>query len=113
MSTQPPPPEDDKVLALNPDPDKQGTRIDRWKYEAVQKALLEIIPRKGRILPDGDEGVPFGELAKRVKKMLPRKKLEALGSVGWYTTVVKLDLEARGEIRRVPGSRPQRLTLKH
>ncbi len=29
------------------------------------------------------------------------------GSVMWYYTTVKLDLEARGEIRRVPGSRPQ------
>jgi hypothetical protein len=29
------------------------------------------------------------------------------GSVLWYYTTVKLDLEARGEIRRVPGSKPQ------
>jgi len=29
------------------------------------------------------------------------------GSVLWYYTTVKLDVEARGEIRRVPGSKPQ------
>jgi hypothetical protein len=29
------------------------------------------------------------------------------GSVLWYYTTVKLDMEARGEIRRVPNSRPQ------
>lgn len=29
------------------------------------------------------------------------------GSVMWYYTTVKLDMEARGEIRRVPNSRPQ------
>ena len=28
------------------------------------------------------------------------------GSVLWYYTTVKLDMEARGEIRRVPNSRP-------
>ncbi|MCZ7544494.1 MAG: hypothetical protein M5R40_13685 [Anaerolineae bacterium] len=31
------------------------------------------------------------------------------GSVGWHVTTVKLDLEARGLIERVPQSRPQRL----
>jgi hypothetical protein len=29
------------------------------------------------------------------------------GSILWYYTTVKLDMEARGEIRRVPNSRPQ------
>ncbi|MBW3603547.1 MAG: hypothetical protein KY460_01340 [Actinobacteria bacterium] len=32
-------------------------------------------------------------------------------SVGWYTTAVKLDLEAREVISRVPGSSPQLLEL--
>jgi hypothetical protein len=29
------------------------------------------------------------------------------GSVSWYVTAVKLDLGARGEVKRVPHSRPQ------
>ena len=33
------------------------------------------------------------------------------GSVGWYATAVKLDLEARGELERVPGAKPQRVRL--
>jgi hypothetical protein len=33
------------------------------------------------------------------------------GSVMWYVTTVKLDLEARGEIKRVPNSRPQLVKL--
>ena len=33
------------------------------------------------------------------------------GSVSWYVTTVKLDLEARGVIVRVPKARPQRLRL--
>ena len=33
------------------------------------------------------------------------------GSVTWYVTCVKLDLEARGVIKRVPHSRPQLLRL--
>jgi len=33
------------------------------------------------------------------------------GSVMWYVTTVKLDLEARGQIKRVPNSRPQLVKL--
>ena len=33
------------------------------------------------------------------------------GSVSWYVTTVNLDLEARGESERVPGSQPQQLRL--
>ena len=29
----------------------------------------------------------------------------------WYVTTVKLDLEARGQLKRVPKSRPQRVKL--
>lgn len=33
------------------------------------------------------------------------------GSVAWYVEVVKLDLEARKMIERVPGTRPQQIRL--
>jgi hypothetical protein len=33
------------------------------------------------------------------------------GSVGWYYTTVKLDLEARKLIERIPGSKPQIIRL--
>jgi hypothetical protein len=33
------------------------------------------------------------------------------GSVTWYVTTVKLDLEARGQLKRVPNSRPQLVKL--
>jgi hypothetical protein len=34
------------------------------------------------------------------------------GSISWYTTVVKLDLEARKLVVRVPNSKPHRVRLK-
>lgn len=33
------------------------------------------------------------------------------GSVTWYVTTVKLDMEARGEVKRVLNSRPQLVKL--
>jgi len=33
------------------------------------------------------------------------------GSVGWYYATVKLDLEARKLIERIPGSKPQIIRL--
>ena len=95
---------DDKFQMIHPD-GKPAPRIDKAKYEMVREALLKIIPQN-------EEGVPFTTLADRVAESLTREQLSKLGSIGWYTTGVKLDLEARGEIERVPGSKPQRLRRK-
>ena len=54
----------------------------------------------------------FQKLPALVKKQLSRKDLTELGSVGWFTTTVKLELEVRGEICRVDGVSPQRLLRK-
>lgn len=89
-----------KILTLHPE-GKQGTRIDRDKYDAMKKAILAILPRKA-------EGFAFKELPRAVSAKLPRK-VYGEASVSWYCTTVKLDLEARGLIERVPRSSPQRL----
>lgn len=91
-----------KVLCETPTPGKKPTRIDRWKYDLLRTAILEVLPR------DGD-GVPFRELAELVRKVIPTSELAQLGSLGWFTTTVKLDLEVKGEIERVPGQRIQHL----
>ena len=95
-------PQDEKIQLLHPDPDKEAPRIDTWKYELVKTAILDIVPQN-------DEGVPFKTLSDRVAEQLSADEIKNLGSVGWYTTTVKLDLEARGLIERVPGAKPQYL----
>jgi hypothetical protein len=92
----------DKVFCETPTPGKQGTRIDRWKYDAVRAAILES-------LPQGGEGLLFEQLPDQVKAHLNEDVREKLGSIPWYTTTVKLDLEVRGEISRLPNVTPQRL----
>ena len=95
---------EDKVLCETPTPGKQPTRIDRWKYDLVRSAILQVVPAD-------DKGVEFDRLAELVEHQIPAEDLKRFGTVSWYTTTVKLDLEARGEIERVPGSGPQTLRL--
>jgi hypothetical protein len=93
-----------KIQLKHPDPAKSAPRISAEKYEAVKSAVL-------RAVAQNENGILFKDLPSRVSELLSTGQLENLGSVGWYTTTVKLDLEARGLIERVPGSSPQRLRM--
>ena len=70
--------------------------------EAVREAILAVLPRKG-------DGVLFTELTPLVKARLTKDELARLGVPMWYVTVVKLELEVCGEIRRRENVVPQRL----
>jgi hypothetical protein len=63
-------------------------------------------------IPKSANGIGFWDLPKLVEKRLSPTILKDLGSVMWYTTVVKLDMECRGELERIEGSAPQRLRRK-
>ncbi len=87
---------DASFLAIHPDPLKQGVRIDRSKYDVMSAAILGVLKERGPM--------SFMKLNAAVER-----KLEGAfdGSIPWYFVTVKLDLEARGVIRRVPDSKPQ------
>lgn len=87
---------------LNVNKGSGGTRVDKDKYEVVKRAILAAVPKNR-------EGILFKDLPRLVAERLPEKIGPARGSVSWYTTTVKLDLEARGLIERIPKSSPQRL----
>lgn len=81
---------------------KGGTRVDAEKYEIMRKAILKAVPRS-------TTGIAFKDLPAAVAKALKTADRARFGSIAWYATTVKLDLEARGLIERIPGSKPQRL----
>jgi len=91
----------EKIMTLHPD-GKAGVNIDKDKYKKIRIAILESIA-------DNDGEIAFKDLATAVTNHL---SVPFYGSIGWYTTTIKLDLEARNEIERVPGVSPQRLRLK-
>lgn len=77
------------------------TRISVAHYEAMSTALLASVPAD-------ESGIPYVGLDAVVEPLLPRELFEGR-SVRWYVTSVKLDLEQKGLLERVPGSRPQRI----
>jgi hypothetical protein len=89
----------DKIRTLHPEK-KQGVNISREKYEMIRKAILCVLQQKKEIT--------FMNLSRAVEKEVHGN---FDGSVTWYVTTVKLDMEARGEVKRVPNSRPQLVKL--
>ncbi len=92
----------ERIQTFSPNTGRACVRIDAEKYHAVRRAILAALPTRG-------EGLAFQDLPRAVRARLPGGAIPGGGSLKWYTTVVKLDLETRGEIVRVPDSRPQRL----
>ena len=87
---------DELFLSIQPESEKQGVRIENSKYQAVHEAILQNLQRYGPLT--------FTQLGALVEEQLQDK---FSSSVMWYYTTVKLDMEARGEISRLPNSRPQ------
>lgn len=94
----------DKIACRTPSAGKDNaTRIPRWKYECVRRAILEV-------LADAEDGqVLFKNLADHVRERLSSNQLAKLGSLGWHVTTVKLNMEVDKELERVPRKTPQML----
>lgn len=89
----------DMIRTLHPEK-KQGVNISKEKYEIIRKAILSTLKKQ--------KEMTFMNLSRAVEKEVNGN---FDGSVTWYVTTVKLDLEARGAIKRVPNSRPQLVKL--
>ncbi len=90
---------DEQIMTLNP-AGKAGVTISRDKYDLVRAVILDTIHDYGELT--------FLELFSLVIQKLTGN---FDGSIGWYVTTVKLDLEARGLIERNTATLPQRLRL--
>ncbi len=78
---------------------KKGVNIELKKYEFIKAFILDLLAHQSPIT--------FKEMSEIGVKTLSD---EFDGKVLWYLVTVKLDLEARGLIRRVPKSSPHQLT---
>jgi hypothetical protein len=71
------------------------------KYNQIKDAILEVIQKEGEI--------SYEELSDR---LIAEMQDTFDGKVIWYVVSVKLDLEARGIIERIPKTSPHRLRMK-
>ena len=88
-----------KIRTLHPEK-KQGVNISKEKYEIIRNAIICVLQEKREMT--------FMKLSRAVEKEVNGN---FDGSVMWYVTTVKLDMDARGEVKRVPKSRPQLVKL--
>jgi len=90
----------EKFPTLHPE-GKKGVNIDSAKYNQVRKTLIGILDEKPEIT--------YQEMDKMANERL---KGNFTGSISWYVVTVKLDLEARGLIERIPGTSPHQIRIK-
>ena len=92
----------DTIITKHPHKGKDGLNISRTKYNVVRRAILDCLRRHGEMT--------YKDLIDEVRRKLTGN---FYGSISWYVTTVKLDLEAREVIERIPHRRPQQLRLVH
>ncbi len=75
---------------------RASARISPERYTLVRTALLRLLPREG-------DGITWAELCAGIAPLLPATLFPQPGVMRWYAKAVRLDLETRGVIERVPG----------
>lgn len=92
--------ETERILTKHPQ-GKAGVNILKEKYDTIKAFILDTIKTHNDI-----SFVELSDLA--VEALSPTFD----GKVLWYIVTVKLDLEARGRIERIPKTSPHKLQLK-
>lgn len=87
------------IQLLHPE-GKNGARIQEEKYKLIKDTLIDILNEKGAI--------SYKELVGYTRERL---KDTFEGSITWYVTAVKLDIEARGLIKRFTKNKLQHIEL--
>ncbi len=96
----------EKVACRTPSKGRDGvTNIPKWKYDLVRNYILEMITDAG------PQGIPFANMRGELEKRLTVEEAKLLGSAGWHITVVKLNMEVEGEIKRSSEKGPQKILL--
>ena len=82
---------------------KKPISMSKEKYDLLRPAVLRCLRKKGE--------ATFRELSSAIEKEFKTKGQTFQGSLPWHLEWVKLDLEARNVIRRVPNTSPQEYNI--
>ena len=91
---------EEKISTLHPQ-GKKGVNILKRRYDTIKDFILKTLQERGEI--------SFEELSDLAVEKLS-KTFD--GKVLWYVVTVKLDLEARNLIERIPKTSPHKLRMK-
>lgn len=91
---------EEKILTLHPQ-GKKGVNILKRRYDMIADYMLNRLRKEGELIAM--------EMAEEAEQDLAHK---FDGKVMWYMISVKLDLEARKLIERVPKTSPHKIRLK-
>lgn len=93
---------DQKIQLLHP-AGKKAVSIHKDKYDVLKKVVLSSLKTKGELT--------HSEMMDFITDDFRKNKIKFEGSLEWYLEWVKLDLEARKEIRRVDDKSPVRFII--
>lgn len=79
---------------------KKGVNIALAKYEQIKSFILNTVQEYGEISFESLSELAVAQLTHNFD-----------GKVLWYLVTVKLDLEARNIIERIPGTSPHQLRM--
>ena len=91
-----------KIQLIHP-AGKKAVSMDIGKYDTLKKALLNCLRAKGAL--------SHKEILRAIGEDFEKNKTKFEGSVEWYMEWVKLDLEARKEIKRLGDESPIKFTV--
>ncbi|MEM6263255.1 MAG: hypothetical protein AAGI38_12155 [Bacteroidota bacterium] len=92
--------DDNKIMTLHPQ-GKKGVNILRRRYDVIKDFIVRTVEEHQEISYDDLNDLAIEQLTETFD-----------GKVLWYIVTVKLDLEARGIIERIPKTSPHRLRMK-
>ncbi len=92
----------DRILTMHPE-GKEGVHIEREKYDLIREHILDV-------MNETDSDMALKDVIRTIEKHIGGT---FEGSVSWYVTTVKLDLEAHDIIERLPNTSPQVIRLKN
>jgi hypothetical protein len=96
-------PAEDLIQLRNPDRKKKMPRMAKDRYALMHRTALAVLPKKA-------PGITLKEFLEEMARRLPKVKgWDRSASASWYAMAIKLDMEARGELKRVNDKPPQRI----
>jgi hypothetical protein len=91
---------EERILTKHPK-GKDGVNILKRRYDVIKEFILETIKEYGEITYNSLSDLAVEKLNENFD-----------GKVVWYIVTVKLDLEARNMIERIPKTSPHKLRMK-